>query len=129
MALKRLDHVNVRTADLAAMTAWYRDVLGLEPGPRPAFPFGGAWLYCDGLPIIHLVEVAAAPPDAPALKLEHFAIRAEGMAEFLAHLDAKGARYQRGEVPGFGITQVNVWDPDGNHIHIDFLEDSSADGR
>jgi hypothetical protein len=23
-------------------------------------------------------------------------------------------------VPGLGIVQVNVWDPDGNHIHIDF---------
>jgi catechol 2,3-dioxygenase-like lactoylglutathione lyase family enzyme len=125
MALKRLDHVNVRTANLEAMIAWYATVLGLEPGPRPPFPFGGAWLYCDGFPIVHLVEVREAPPDAPALKLEHFAIRAENEAEFQAHLQAKGVPYQKADVPGFGIRQFNIWDPDGNHIHIDFARDDA----
>ena len=125
MALKRLDHVNVRTSNLAAMVSWYQDVLGFEPGPRPAFSFGGAWLYCDGLPIVHLVETGTRPAALdPAL--EHFAIGADGLAEFLAGLRAKGVPFERGTAPGFGIQQVNVWDPDGNHIHIDFAADEKA---
>jgi catechol 2,3-dioxygenase-like lactoylglutathione lyase family enzyme len=119
MQLKRLDHVNVRTANLPAMIAWYGAVLDMHPGPRPPFSFNGAWLYCGEHPIVHLVEVAE-PPRGVEPRLEHFAISAEGLSDFVARLEAKGERYEKGVVPGFGITQINVWDPDGNHIHIDF---------
>lgn len=125
MRMERFDHVNVRTADLAAMVAWYGEVLGLHPGNRPGFSFGGAWLYCGRDPIIHLVEVKEKPK-AEQPRLEHFALAATGLAEFLARLDAKGIRYECGEPPNFGITQVNLWDPDGNHIHIDFKETRAA---
>jgi catechol 2,3-dioxygenase-like lactoylglutathione lyase family enzyme len=122
MPLLRLDHVNVRTNRLGAMIAWYRDVLGMEPGPRPAFSFGGAWLYCDGHPIVHLVEVdeeqAAIDP-----KIEHFAISGSGLAAFLARLDEKRVAYRLGRAGDFPIVQVNVHDPDGNHIHLDFPAD------
>ena len=119
MAMERLDHVNVRTNRLAAMIDWYRDVLGLETGPRPGFSFGGAWLYCAGEPIVHLVEVAEEQA-AIAPKIEHFAIRATGLDTFLGRLEAKGIAYEIGRPPGFPIIQVNVFDPDQNHIHIDF---------
>jgi catechol 2,3-dioxygenase-like lactoylglutathione lyase family enzyme len=46
MPLSHLDHVNIRTANLAVLSRFYAEVLGLAPGPRPAFRFGGAWLYC-----------------------------------------------------------------------------------
>ena len=119
MTLKRLDHVNVRTNKLPAMIEWYGRVLGLEPGPRPAFPFGGAWLYCDGFPIVHLVEVAKEPA-VTETKLEHFAIAGENLIGFLVKLRQEKVAYRLGEAPGFDIRQVNIWDPDGNHIHIDF---------
>lgn len=124
MQLRRLDHVNVRTANLQAMVDWYGEVLGMRPGARPPFSFGGAWLYCDGLPIVHLVEVAK-PPHGEEPRLEHFAVSAEGLGAFVAHLERRGERYEKGVVPGFGITQINVWDPDGNHIHIDFAPGDS----
>ena len=119
--MKRLDHVNVRTAALDAMTAWYTRVLGLEAGPRPAFSFAGAWLYAEGQPIVHLVGVESPPgADADDLRLEHFAISASGLKDFVARLEAEGEQYRVRAVPDFGIVQVNVWDPDGNHIHVDF---------
>ena len=46
LPLSFLDHVNIRTADLAGMEAFYETVLGLEAGPRPPFSVGGTWLYC-----------------------------------------------------------------------------------
>lgn len=126
MQLKRLDHVNIRTANLAAMIHWYVDVLGLSTGPRPPFPFGGAWLYCDGYPIVHLVEVQTTQK-AIEPRLEHFAVSGEGMADFLAHLRSRKVAYQCSVAPGFGIQQVNIWDPDANHIHIDFAPAETAD--
>jgi len=119
MGLERLDHVNVRTNRLGAMVDWYREVLSLETGPRPGFSFGGAWLYCAGEPIVHLVEVAEEPV-AIAPKIEHFAIRGTGLDGFLRHLESKGVGYEIGRPPDFPIIQVNIFDPDGNHIHIDF---------
>jgi catechol 2,3-dioxygenase-like lactoylglutathione lyase family enzyme len=48
MPLWQLDHVNVVTANREEMVAWYEAVLGLRSGPRPDFPFDGAWLDCRG---------------------------------------------------------------------------------
>ncbi|HEY4012693.1 MAG TPA: VOC family protein [Polyangiaceae bacterium] len=114
------DHVNVRTANLDGMRAFYVDVIGLRVGPRPAFSFGGAWLYCAGAPVVHLVQVDRAPPPSGELSLEHFALRAEGLADFLERLRAHGVPARLGFIHDFGVCQVNVRDPDGTHIHVDF---------
>ena len=119
MPVHSLDHVNLRTGRLSEMVAWYADVLGLKPGKRPDFSFDGAWLYIGDLAAIHLVEAPEAPP-AAALKLEHFALGATGMTEFLRTLKEHDVPYRLARVPGFPIVQVNIHDPDGNHIHVDF---------
>lgn len=120
MPVQTLDHINIRTANLEAMIAWYRDILGLTLGPRPNFSFGGAWLYAGDVAIVHLVEVGKQPGMAPELQLEHFALAATDKDEFLARLEAKGIPSRVNVLSDFGITQVNVHDPDGNHIHVDF---------
>jgi catechol 2,3-dioxygenase-like lactoylglutathione lyase family enzyme len=120
MPLNRLDHVNLRTANLQALQDFYVEVLGMTLGARPPFAFGGAWLYSGGYPTVHLVEVPAPPAPKGELRLEHFAFAAEGLGDFLATLKRHGVAYRIGVVPGFDIIQVNVNDPDGNHIHIDF---------
>ncbi len=122
VTLKRLDHVNLRTADLDAMVAWYGRVLDMHPGPRPDFAFPGAWLYADGHPIIHLVGVETAPRSDPAadLRLAHFAISANDLNDLRARLDAEGAPCRLAHIRDLGIVQANIHDPDGNHIHIDF---------
>jgi catechol 2,3-dioxygenase-like lactoylglutathione lyase family enzyme len=120
MGLRHLDHVNVRTSRLAEMTAFYRDVLGMTVGRRPAFPFGGAWLYCGERPVVHLVEVAAQPQPGAELQLEHFAFAAEDFDDVVARLSRAGVKHTVSTVADFGLRQVHVHDPDGNHIHIDF---------
>ncbi len=117
--LQAFDHVNVRTANLDAMVKWYADVLGLHAGARPPFGFPGAWLYLGDRALIHLVGLREAPQGRDP-QIEHYAFRASGLKGFLERLDDHGIGYELAEVPGFGILQVNIHDPDGNHVHIDF---------
>lgn len=126
MQVLSLDHVNVRTANLAAMTNWYENVLGMPAGKRPPFPFPGAWLYCGDKPVVHLVGVDSQPETA-GLQLEHFALSAHGLKDFVARLKTSGVRYRAAKLPGDGTVQINVWDPDGNHIHIDFPPEEGRD--
>jgi len=125
MQIERFDHVNVRTTRLQAMIDWYGAVLDLRPGARPPFSFGGAWLYLGEQPLVHLVEVKEEPR-AESPSLEHFALRAKGLGEFLAALETRGDEHKVNVVPGFGIIQVNIWDPDRNHIHVDFGPEEKA---
>lgn len=122
MPLLALDHVNVRTARLEALRRFYTDALGLQEGPRPAFSFNGAWMYCADQPVVHLVEVEETPSAGDDLRVQHFAFRATGLAECLERLAAQGVEYRLGFVRDFALCQVNVHDPDGNHIHVDFPE-------
>ncbi len=125
MEITRLDHVNVRTTNLDAMIHWYTKVLGMRSGPRPQFSFPGAWMYLGESPVVHLVGIAEEATGAEvALKLEHFALAATGSAStFEAKLTEINEPFRRGKPPGSNLLQVNVWDPDGNHIHIDFIDD------
>ena len=121
MALKAFDHVNVVTANLQKMVAWYVDVLGLESGWRPNFPFPGAWIYLGDLAVVHLVGSDHQPKSVEP-QIEHFAFSAKGLPDFLARMEQHGVKCDLAEVPGTDITQVNIFDPDGNHLHIDFRE-------
>ncbi len=125
MPMTSLDHANLRTARLEEMTAWYEDVLELNSGWRPDFPFRGAWLYLGDQAAVHLVEVTDPPPASDNLHIEHFAFRAEGLAAFIARAEAKGEKLRLTRVPSGGPIQVNIWDPDGNHIHIDFAAEEA----
>lgn len=118
--LTAFDHVNIRTANLEAMIAWYGEILGLQPGPRPPFDFPGAWLYLGDSAVVHLVGKDRAPAPGDDLALEHFAFRARDLAGFVARLDAKSIAHSVDPVPGLPLVQVNLHDPDGNHIHVDF---------
>ena len=124
MPLHRLDHVNLLTANLAGMVDWYERILGMKNGERPPFSIGGAWLYLDGSPIVHLVEVDRHR-DTFEPKIEHFAISGTGLRDLIALLDDNRVPYRIGTVPDMPLVQVNVHDPDGNHIHLDFHRDEA----
>ena len=131
MQLNQLDHVNVRTNQLAEMTKFYESVLGMRAGDRPNFDFNGAWLYIGDRPVVHLVEVSNdtlgtvetdVTTRAP-LRLEHFAFAANGSVdEFEDQLRLAKLNHQRLTPPGTQMVQIHLRDPDGNHIHIDFTD-------
>ena len=125
MQVHKLDHVNIHTANVERMVEWYGRVLGMPAGDRPPFSFPGAWLYCGDQPTVHLVGVEEQPQTS-GLRLEHFAFTATGLKGFMDRLKRAGERYDARKVPRSGAVQINVWDPDGNHIHIDFSPVESA---
>ncbi len=121
MPLHTLDHANIGTQNLAAMITFYEDVLGMTNGPRPEFGFPGAWMYLGENPVVHLVgSTKPLISGGGDIALEHAAFGATDMPGFLALLKAQDVAYYLGFPPGFPIVQVNVHDPDGNHLHIDF---------
>ena len=120
MGLERLDHINVCTTQLERMKAFYSEVLGMPPGPRPNFSFGGAWMYVGSHPAVHLVERQQLTPTTGDLRLQHFAFAAKDLAGFLARLKALEVPFRVSVVDDFELCQINVHDPDGNHIHVDF---------
>ena len=128
MNIERLDHISILTTHLEAMSRWYCLVLGLQSGYRPPFANNGAWLYADDRPIVHLVEVAHLEPDTNS-PYNHFACYASGLSDFLAVLQQRNIDYRPSRVPELNILQINVLDPDGNRIHIDFSpEEADAAG-
>jgi len=123
MKITKLDHVNILTHNLAKMVQWYDDVLGLKSGHRPDFPNEGAWIYVGDDPVVHLSAVphACAATDP---RIEHFAFAAIGLGQLLAHLTSLGIAHSINVVSEKSMTQVNLADCDGNHIHIDFLDEA-----
>jgi catechol 2,3-dioxygenase-like lactoylglutathione lyase family enzyme len=118
--IERLDHVNVRTANLERLVRFYEDVLGLRSGERPPLGFPGAWIYAGDRAVIHLVGVAEPPTPEGALRLEHFAFSASGLREFLARLERAGVTFRQSRQAGTGNVVINLHDPDGNRLHVDF---------
>ena len=45
MAIKTFEHILILAKDIEVTKSFYVDILGLETGYRPNFPFHGYWLY------------------------------------------------------------------------------------
>ena len=114
-----MDHFTVLTDRLEETIAFYRDILGLEPGPRPPFDFPGAWLYCDGRPILHVIA-GRALPHPPGGVLDHMAFTSKGLGDTVDRLRQKGLKYDLRQLPGSGQWQLFFRDPSGARVEMDF---------
>lgn len=117
-----LDHFNIRTRKLADTVRFYEDVLGLENGPRPNFGFPGAWMYSEGRPVVHLVDISptaeAQKPDSGVV--HHVAFVSRGFAGMKARLAQKGLAFDARQVPGGELWQIFVRDPNGVMIELNY---------
>ncbi|MBL6945474.1 MAG: VOC family protein [Rhodospirillales bacterium] len=120
MPLDRLDHISVNPADLNKSIAFYTDVLGLEDGPRPPFSFPGAWIYCGGQPVVHLIGGRAGEPGIGTGSIDHFAFHGTDMPAFTQRLRDHNIAFDERDLPGRGIRQVFMEDPDGVTIEVNF---------
>jgi catechol 2,3-dioxygenase-like lactoylglutathione lyase family enzyme len=114
----RIHHVNIRTKDLDASIAFYRDALGLRLGERPDFGFPGAWPYDEDKPAVHLNEAVEAPSTA-ASAFDHVAFFTDDLDAVLARLDDMGVHtYGLRPLPDGHIRQCFMKDPNGISVEI-----------
>jgi catechol 2,3-dioxygenase-like lactoylglutathione lyase family enzyme len=122
VAITGLDHVNIRTMELARTRAFFTEVLGLTVGWRPDFPFGGTWLYAGGRDVVHLVEVNRAGAASKGSSLDHFAFTIDDYEDAAARLGAAGIAYESGAAPNGGIRQMFVTELNGVTIELNCRE-------
>lgn len=120
MIVRGLDHINIGTDKLAETVAFFRDVLGLKEGWRPDFPFAGAWLYAGDTAVVHLVQLPAAKLPSREATLDHFALRIDDYDATLAALERAGVKYQQVDIPRTEIRQINVRDPNGVTVELNY---------
>lgn len=129
-----LNHINLRApkALLDVLRDFYRDVLGLEIGPRPAFDTPGYWLYAGGQPVLHLAEQAPdeaqrSPASAPGV-FDHTAFTASDPEATADRLRQHGVAF---EVSRSELTRQHQFffsDPAGNGIELNFPFDPNFKG-
>lgn len=110
-----IHHVSLNVADTERSLAFYRDVLGLAPLPRPAFTFAGAWLDAGDDRQVHLIETPNVPPDLG----QHLAFRVGDLDAAIERI--RGAGYQVGDAKSVAdttIRQAFALDPDGNRVEF-----------
>ena len=134
-----LNHYSIRTGDLDACRRFYADVLGLVVGPRPDFPFPGLWLYAGDTAVwanavVHIIGSDRANPaglnqylgerDNTALQgsgaVDHVAFFATGLAAMRNTLATLGIANRERTVPGIGLHQVFVDDPNGIVVELNY---------
>ena len=128
MRINKLDHFNIvaNAADIERVKKFYIDLLGFKDGPRPDFAFGGAWLYKEEFPLVHLSVTDGADIEQPGLHdtttgcVHHIAFDCEGIEEFKTLLEENDIEYQYNSVQGWNIQQLFLHDPSGTRIELNF---------
>lgn len=132
--LSALAHYSIRSSNLDEARRFYTEILGLVEGFRPPFDFEGYWLYLDkdepGLGVVHLVSTGPAtsrylgqPQGAEGNgtgALDHIAFDGNDWAAIRRCIKKAGLPYSERLVPGLGLRQVFLKDPDGITIELNF---------
>jgi len=127
--IQHIDHLVLRTSNVAAMTAFYRDVLGCTIERDLSGEIGLTQLRA-GQALIDLVavdsqlgKVGGAAPAASGRNLEHFCLQIDPVKErdLVSWLQRHGVAVEPSEIrygaSGFGPS-VYIRDPDGNTIEL-----------
>ena len=123
MAIQGIDHINISTDRLEETCAFFKTVLGLTDGFRPAFPFGGAWLYQGDQAVVHIIEKDRAMVPSGQASLDHFAFAIDDYEEMEARLQTNGIEYRPLQTPGTSIRQMFLQDPNGVNIELNWKGD------
>jgi len=131
MSIEKLDHVNIRSANVEASLQFYRDILGLTATPPPTCTdFSKGAYFCDGQgnAIIHLIATTETANSVARVKgaaqfgmIDHFALRGGSTARALKNaLDDHGVNYDAFDVDILQAHLVFAVDPNGINVEISF---------
>jgi catechol 2,3-dioxygenase-like lactoylglutathione lyase family enzyme len=132
MAVRALDHINIRTTDVPGTVAFFRDVLGLEARAAPGADHidRGCWIYDPvGHPIVHIGPVDARYPSDDMLPftpargsgaVHHVALECDDLADMLHRLDDSGRTVTRKDYPEASLTQIFVTEENDILLELNF---------
>jgi catechol 2,3-dioxygenase-like lactoylglutathione lyase family enzyme len=122
LRLEYLDHLTLTTRDVQASLRFYRDVLGLTPGP--VWRDEITMLRCGAtyLAIAHWAEGKASAPQPP-ITLDHFAFRVDRATFEQALVELPKAGVPIEQVSDHGICRsLYVRDPDHHQVELTCYE-------
>ena len=120
---KRIDHIELVTADPARAERFYTEVLGFRVRERVSVPGGLQLTYLDlGGTTVELMCYSETQVD-PAPTAEHLgyrmmALEVEDMQQALAYLRGKGIEPVWGPITRPAYARAEIRDPDGNPIEL-----------
>ena len=134
MALKTFEHVLILADDVDKTKDFYVDILGLNIGYRPDFPFKGYWLYLDENPKAACIHLAMRKQDtgqdyyigkkddvkSGSGAIDHVAFNADDIESMKAKLKKISMEYTHRKVPGFPLEQLFIMDPDGVKVELNY---------
>lgn len=120
---KRIDHIELVTADPQRAERFYTEVLGFRVRRRDTVPGGLQLTYLDlGGTTIELIWYSESTPQ-PAPREEHLgyrmmALEVENMDQAVDYLKSKGVNVVWGPKTRPTYSRAEIRDPDGNHIEL-----------
>jgi catechol 2,3-dioxygenase-like lactoylglutathione lyase family enzyme len=134
MAIKTFEHVLILANDVEKTKDFYVDILGLEVGYRPDFPFKGFWLYLKENKKAACIHLAMRKQDtgqdyyigkkedvkSGSGVIDHVAFNADDIEAMKSKLDEISMEYTHRKVPGFPLEQLFIDDPDGVKVELNY---------
>lgn len=121
----QFDHLTLAAAPSDPAIRSLVALLGLAPGARPPFPFGGAWFYRGDAPLLHVIDA----PAGSGARLDHIAFRGDRPLDaILPAVAATGLPFHVMRIPETATAQVFVQLAERVVLELDVPE-GSAGGR
>ncbi|MDC1209709.1 VOC family protein [Pseudomonadota bacterium] len=137
MAIKTFEHVLILAEDVDKTKDFYVNLLGLEAGFRPEFPFKGYWLYLKSNKEAACIHLAMRQQDdgqdyyigkkdnvkSGSGAIDHVAFNADDIEGMKSKLENKSVEFTHRKVPGFPLEQLFINDPDGVKVELNYKVD------
>ena len=115
MNVKRIDHVGIAVADVAAAKKVYEDLLGLKLTREEVVTDQGVRTYFYPVAGVKLELLESVTPDGPIARflekrgagIQHLAVEVEDVEAAIAELKAKGVR-MLDETPRKGVEDTRI---------------------
>jgi lactoylglutathione lyase len=117
MKIHELNHVAIHVSDMQRSCQFYGKVLRLEPIPRPAFTFPGAWFRLGTEQELHLIGDRTEPVSSHN-RGNHYALRVDDLTPWEKHFQALGVDFLPRRRRPDGALQIYVRDPDGHVVEL-----------
>jgi extradiol dioxygenase family protein len=125
-----LDHITLRTRDLAGTWAFFLKVFDdLEERERPKaiHRISGHWLYAGNKPIIHLIGTRGYGTKSAAEAYDHVGIHLEDYSVFRSKLEALEIPYSTMDLPELDERRLFFRTPSGPLLEAVFNQTPASE--